>query len=66
MPKKNRPPKKLLDEVQAVFEKHNWDGFAVAAKAASPQELICPVGQTPHDITYQLPDGTWVTKTVCL
>lgn len=65
MPKK-RAPKRLVNELNAVVDKHKWDGFAAAATPASGQGGNCPPGTTPHDITYQQPDGTWVTKTVCL
>jgi hypothetical protein len=26
----------------------------------------CPLGTTPKEVTYKLPDGTWVTKTICV
>ncbi len=61
-----KPPKALLNDVQELFTKHNWSGNAVGRLAAAGGSTVCPPGTTPHDITYQLPDGTWVTKTVCL
>lgn len=61
-----KPPKALLADVQDLFTKHNWSGNAVGRVAADTVSASCPPGTTPHEITYQLPDGTWVTKTVCL
>ncbi len=61
-----RPPKALLDEVQRLFAKHDWSGNLVGRPLAAIGSTTCPPGTTPHEITYQLPDGTWVTKTVCL
>jgi hypothetical protein len=68
MSRKTRPTKEFLEDLKAVFEKHNWSGNALAlqplATAASGSD--CPAGKTPHEVTYQLPNGSWVTKTICL
>jgi len=61
-----KPPKALLNDMQELFAKHNWAGSAVGRLAVNTGPTTCPPGTTPHEITYQLPDGTWVTKTVCL
>ena len=64
----NRIPEGLLDEVKAVFKNHNYPGTVIGRRSqlADPGANNCPPGTTPHDVTYQLPDGTWVTKTMCL
>jgi hypothetical protein len=65
------PPAAMLDDMKKVFAKHNWKGTmmwkpAATMTAAVASENGCPPGQSPHEISYQLPDGTWVTKTVCM
>ena len=66
MAKKKRPSKKLLADIQNAFSKHGVENAKVATLIQNLEAGVCPPGQTPHNITYQLPDGTWVTKTVCL
>lgn len=61
-----QPPQALLEDVQKLFAKHDWSGNLVGRSLAATGATTCPPGTTPHEITYQLPDGTWVTKTVCL
>lgn len=64
-----KPPAQMMQDLQDVLVKHGWAGsmivkpatMAVAA-AASP----CPPGKTPQEISYQLPDGTWVSKIICV
>jgi hypothetical protein len=60
-----KPPQALLADMQKLFVKHNWYGSAIG-RVSVRAVAGCPGGTTPHEITYQLPDGTWVTKTVCL
>jgi hypothetical protein len=65
MPKRH-PPIKMIRELNDVFEKHNWSGEPIGIKADKAVDGGgCPAGTTPKQITYQLPDGTWVTKTIC-
>jgi hypothetical protein len=61
-----KPPKVLLDAVQTLFDQHSWSGSAIGRVMAASETVNCPPGTTPHEITYKLPDGTWVTKSVCL
>jgi len=61
-----QPPQALLDDMQKLFAKHDWSGNLVGRPLAATGATTCPPGTTPHEITYQLPNGTWVTKTVCL
>jgi hypothetical protein len=68
--KKHKPqpaPDGVVQSAKALFEKENWTGNVIGRPsdlgiAANP----CPNGKTPHDITVLQPDGTTVTKTVCL
>jgi hypothetical protein len=66
--RRKHPPAEMLAELHQTFQKYNWSGKPIglvpATAAAAP--LQCPPGTTPKEITYQLPDGTWVTKTVCV
>jgi len=68
MASKKAPSKALLRDLKAVFDKHAWTGDAVGVRplAAEPADGECTPPQTPHQISYQEPNGTWVTKTVCL
>lgn len=66
MPKKH-PPVEMIQDLQAVFEKHNWSGAPIGIKADKDADASeCPDGTTPRQITYQLPDGSWKTKTICV
>jgi hypothetical protein len=61
------PPQEIIAGARTLFEKENWAGNvigrpSVLASASNP----CPDGKTPHDITVLQPDGTTVTKTICL
>jgi hypothetical protein len=66
--RRKHPPAEMLAELQQTFRKFNWSGKPVGLvpNANAGEQGQCPPGQTPHQITYQLPDGTWVTKTVCI
>ena len=73
MSSKKHPTKDLVRDLRGVFEKHNWSGNAIgiAMSSASSSNIAaagsgCPSGTTPQTIKYQLPDGTWVFKTVCV
>jgi hypothetical protein len=63
--KQKKPTKALLDELQPIFEKHGWSAFAIGAPSET-KESACPDGQVPTDVTIQLPDGSTITRTVCL
>lgn len=63
------PPAEMMQEVQDVLGKHGWSGSmimkpagATAATAANP----CPPGTTPQEISFQRPDGTWVSRIICV
>jgi hypothetical protein len=60
------PPQALLKDMKEIYAKHDWPGNLIGRALAVTASSNCPPGTTPHEITYQLPDGTWVTKTVCL
>lgn len=70
---KKHPTKEMVKDLKTVFEKHNWSGNAIGI-ALSPSSSAnitasignCPPGTSPQMIKYQLPDGTWVLKTVCI
>lgn len=73
--KKTRPTKALLKDLKEVFEKHNWSGNAIgmALSPAAHGNIVaaagntsCPPGSLPQTIKFQLPDGTWVFKTICV
>ena len=74
MSSKKHPSKDLLSDLKKVFKKHNWSGNAIgiAMSAATNGNITaneatgCPPGSMPQVIKYQLPDGTWVAKTVCI
>ncbi|HKI04083.1 MAG TPA: hypothetical protein VKK31_19035 [Thermoanaerobaculia bacterium] len=67
MSKKKHPDAALLRDLMAVFEEHNWSGSAIGiGVSAGTSAKKCPAGKTPVDVRYQLPDGTWVNKTVCV
>lgn len=74
MSTKKHPTKALLKDLKAVFEKHNWSGNAIGI-AMSPDahnnitaadNTGCPGGALPQIVKYQLPNGTWVFKTICV
>jgi hypothetical protein len=65
MPPKKHPSPEMLHDLQQVFKQHNWSGKPVGLTAAA-SDTACPAGTSPKEVTYQLPDGTWVTKTICV
>jgi hypothetical protein len=59
----------MLKDLSKVFEKRNWSGAAIGitgVRANDDDSDDCPPGTTPKEVTYKLPDGTWVTKTICV
>jgi hypothetical protein len=68
MPAKKHPSKELVKDLKKVFEKHNWSGMAIGLRAAQADDApdLCPDGNPPQVVRYQLPDGTWVEKKMCL
>ena len=61
-----KPPRPLLHALQTLFEEHGWSGNAIGRVASIAEGVSCPQGTVAHEITYKLPNGTWVSKTVCL
>jgi hypothetical protein len=68
MATQKRPSKALLNDLKAVFDKHAWPGHAVGLRALAADAAVgqCVPPKTPHEVTYQTADGTWVNTTVCL
>jgi hypothetical protein len=66
------PTPALLKDLGDVFDKHGWSGRPIgfgtdAMVAAAPADNEgCPDGTTPQWVTYQLPDGSSVTKQICV
>jgi hypothetical protein len=58
----------MLKDLSKVFAKHNWSGRAIGLQDSEGDGGTgdCPPGTTPKEVTYKLPDGTWVTKTICV
>ena len=66
MPRKH-PSTEMIKELNDLFQKHNWPGAPVGIRANNADDAAeCPAGTTPKQVTYQLPDGSWVTKTICV
>jgi hypothetical protein len=66
------PSPAMIKDLTKVMKKHNWVGKSLMWKPVAAAHLAmaagqggCPPGQSPHQISYQLPDGTWVNTTVC-
>jgi hypothetical protein len=76
MSKITHPTPELVQDLQQVFDKHNWSGEPIGfaqpkasiggAAAAEDDPGDCPVGTTPQTVTYSLPNGQQVTKTICV
>jgi hypothetical protein len=74
MSSKKHPTKDFVKDLAKVFNKHNWSGNAIgiamstasSANITATGEAGCAPGTSPQVIKYQLPDGTWVSKTVCV
>ncbi len=66
MPKKH-PSNEMIKDLNDLFRKHNWPGAPVGINTGKATGGgACPPGTTPKQVTYQLPDGSWVTKTICV
>jgi hypothetical protein len=56
----------LLHDIHQAFLKHKLSGGSMMIKpAAAADSVACPEGQAPHEIQYQEPNGSVVTKVVC-
>jgi len=66
--KAKHPTAAMLRDLKAVFKKHDWPGHPVGlmTAAAIPGPDTCPNGSEPQIVSFQLPDGTQVTKKMCL
>jgi hypothetical protein len=62
---RKRPSPEMLKDLNKLFTKHNWSGAAIGLQDLEESD-DCPDGKTPKEVTYKLPDGTWVTKTICV
>ena len=70
-----QPPAQMMQDVQDVLEKHGWSGSMIvkpataslaATAAAAAGGGPCPPGKTPQEISFQLSDGTWVSRIICV
>jgi hypothetical protein len=66
------PSPAMIRDLTKVMKKHNFVGRTLMWKPMAEAHMMesmgqggCPDGQSPHTISYQLPTGEWVTKTVC-
>ena len=68
MATRKNPSAALVKDLEKVLKKHKWSGGAIALhkKPFTATEDACPPGTRPQEVTYQRPDGTWVTKIVCV
>jgi hypothetical protein len=69
MSRRKHPSKEMLSSLKKTFDEHNWSGSPVGLRSLSGVKadgLTCPSGQEPHVVRYQLPDGSWVEKTICI
>ncbi len=67
------PSPAMIRDLTRVMKKHNFVGRTLMWKPMAADHMMasmgqggCPDGQSPHTISYQLPTGEWVTKTVCM
>ena len=70
---KHHPSPAMISDLTKVMKKHNfvgrtlmWKPMAAGDMAMTAGQGGCPDNQSPHTISYQLPTGEWVTKTVCM
>ncbi len=65
--KLEHPTPEMIADLKQVFAKHNWSekpiGFGKTAMADDSD--LCDDGSVPQWVTYQLPDGSSVTKKIC-
>jgi len=68
MKKPKLAPLALRKAAKDLFDDHGWEGNVIGrpAPAAAVAANPCADGKTLHEITFEKPDGTWVTTTVCL
>ena len=68
MGQRKHPSPEMLNDLDKVYKKHNWSGAAIGLRELDDEADgdACPPGTVAKEVTYQLPDGTWVTKTVCV
>jgi len=69
MASRKHPTPEMLKDLNKVFLKHNWSGRAIGlqdVEGDNGDSDDCPPGTTRKEVTYKLPDGTWVTKTICV
>lgn len=66
------PSPAMIRDLTKVMKKHNFVGRTLTWRPMSSAHMMesmgdggCPPGQSPHTISYQLPSGEWVMKTVC-
>gem|GEM_PF-1744925 len=62
--KLSAPSTELLDDIRAAFARHEWRGSLIVTALAD--ENGCGPGEYPHQVSYQTPDGHWVTQTICM
>ncbi len=61
------PTPEMIADLKDVFDKHNWSGRPVGFGKAqlADDSNLCLDGSVPQWVTYQLPDGSSVTKKIC-
>lgn len=65
--KKSHITDALVDDLQSAFAKHKFSGTMILKNAETESGgNPCGEGQTPHEISIQLPNGTWVSKIICV
>jgi hypothetical protein len=61
------PPEQVIAAAKTLFTNEGWAGNVIGRPSilgSAPNP--CPAGKSPHDVTILQPDGTTITKTVCL
>ena len=76
MSKKMHPTPELVSDLQKVFAKHNWSGQPIGLVQSEPVfgrpesggDALdpCPEGKVPQIVSYRLPNGEVVNKTICV
>jgi hypothetical protein len=61
------PTPAMLADLRKVFQKHNWSGRPIGfgKDAIADDSDLCDDGSVPQWVTFQLPDGSSVTKKIC-
>jgi hypothetical protein len=65
-PHKEQSSSKLVNDIEATLKKHKFSGTLFLKMADEDPENPCPNGGTPHEISVQLPNGTWESRIVCI